>query len=118
VNGARIQVLRFADDIVIKAQDEINLKSALENLDDILKCNYKMKINGKKAEVMVCSLDSEYINIKMDDNALKQVPNFKYLSIIITEVGKNEKYTIQRIKESEVVFNNKRQLLCKNNLSV
>ena len=44
VNGGRIQMLRFADDIIIIAQDEINLNRALERLDDILKSNYKMKI--------------------------------------------------------------------------
>ena len=45
VNGVRIQMLRFADDIVIRAQDEINLNIALESLDDTLKSNYKMKVN-------------------------------------------------------------------------
>ena len=32
-------MLRIADGIAIIAQDEINLKIALENLDDILKNN-------------------------------------------------------------------------------
>ena len=41
----RIQMLKFVDDI---AQDEINLKRALETLDGILKSNYKRKINRKK----------------------------------------------------------------------
>jgi hypothetical protein len=41
-------VLRFEDDIAIVAQDETNLNVALESLDDILKCNYKMKSNRKK----------------------------------------------------------------------
>jgi len=45
VNGMRIQMLRFADYIAVIAQDEINLKRALESLDDILKSKYKMKIN-------------------------------------------------------------------------
>jgi hypothetical protein len=36
VNGTRIQTVRFANDIAIKAKDEINLKTALEHLDDIL----------------------------------------------------------------------------------
>ena len=46
VNGVRrIQMLRFADDIVVIAQDEINLNRALESLDAILKSNYKMKMN-------------------------------------------------------------------------
>ena len=44
-------MLRFADDIVIIAQGEINLKRALVSLDDILKSNYKININrGKKKE--------------------------------------------------------------------
>ena len=48
-----------------------------------------MKINRKKkTEVMVYSKDSEIIIIKMDDNALKQVPKFKYLGSIFTEDGK------------------------------
>jgi hypothetical protein len=48
VSGMRIQKQRFADDIGIIVQDEINLKRALESLQDILKSNYKMKINRKK----------------------------------------------------------------------
>jgi hypothetical protein len=35
------------------------------------------------------------INIKMDANALKQVPKFKYLGSIFTEDGKNKKDIIQ-----------------------
>ena len=45
VNVARIQMVRFAGDTVIIAQDEIDLKRAVESLDDILKSNYKMKTN-------------------------------------------------------------------------
>jgi len=35
VNGVRIQMLRFAEDIAIIAQDEMNLKTALESLNYI-----------------------------------------------------------------------------------
>jgi len=44
---------------------------------------------------MVYSKDFENINIKMDDNALKQVPKFKHLGSIITEDGKNKEDIIQ-----------------------
>ena len=67
---------------------------------------------------MVCSKDSEIINIKMDDNTLKHVPKFKYLGSIFTEDGKNKEDIIQQVKEAEVLFNNKKQLLCSNNLSL
>jgi hypothetical protein len=59
VNRIRIQMLSFADDIAIMAQGEINLKRALESLEDILKIKQKVKINRKKTEVMVCSKDPE-----------------------------------------------------------
>jgi len=113
----RIQMLRFADDIVIIVQDEVNLKRALESLDDISESDYKMKSNRKKTEVMVCSKDPENINIKMDDT-LKQAPKFKYLGSIFTEDGKSKEGIIQRIEEAKVMFNNKKHLHCSNNLSL
>ena len=67
---------------------------------------------------MICSKVPENINNKMDDNALKQVPKFKYLGSIITEDGKNKEDIIQLIKEAKVLFNNKKQLLFSNNLSL
>jgi len=69
-----------------------------------------MKINIK-TEVMVCSKGYENINIKMDDDTLKQVTRFKYLGRIFAEDGKNKEDIIQRIKEAKVNFNNKKQLL-------
>ena len=67
---------------------------------------------------MLCSKDPENINIKMEEDALKQVPKFKYLDSTFTDDGKNKEETIQRIKEAKVLFNNKKQLLCSNNLSL
>jgi hypothetical protein len=55
LSGMRIEMLRFADDIAVIAQDEIKLKRTLECLDDILKGNYKTKINRKKKELWFAS---------------------------------------------------------------
>jgi hypothetical protein len=115
VNGMRIQMPRFADDIAILAPDEVNLKTALESLDDILTSNYKIKINRIKTEVMVCSKHHENINIKMDDAI---IPQFKYRGFIFTKDGKNKEDIIQQVKEVKVMFSNKKQLLCLNNLSL
>jgi len=46
---------------------------------------------------MVCSSDSEVINIKLDDNALKQVPKFKYLG---REGGRGGREGRERERES------------------
>jgi len=67
-----------------------------------------MKINRKKTEVMVFSKDFENINIKIDDNTLKQVPKFKCLGSIIAEDGEKREDIIKRIKEAKVMFNNKK----------
>jgi len=48
VDGMRMQMLKFAVDIAIVAQDEVNLKRAIESLDDVLKSSHKSKINRKK----------------------------------------------------------------------
>jgi hypothetical protein len=61
--------------------------------------------------VIIFSNDPENINIKMDDDALKQVPKFKYLGSIVTEDGKNKEDKIKLIKEAKFMFNNKKQLL-------
>jgi hypothetical protein len=77
LNGVRIQMIRFADDIAIIVQGEINLRRELESVDYILKSNYEMKMKRIKIEFMVFSKVPESIDIKMDDDALKQVPKFK-----------------------------------------
>jgi hypothetical protein len=117
VNRMRIQMLRFADYIPIIAQDEIYLKRALESLNNILKNRYKIKINKK--QVLVCYKDFENINIKMDDCALRQVSNFKYLlGSTIKKRKKNREDIVQRIREAKLMFNNKKLLLCSNNFSL
>ena len=67
---------------------------------------------------MICSKDRENINIKMDDDAVQQASKFKYLGSIFTEDGKKKENIVQRVKEAKVMFNNKKQLLCSNNLSL
>ena len=66
---------------------------------------------------MVCCNDPENINNKMDD-AIQQVPKFKYRGSIITEDGKSKGDMIQRVTEAKGIFNDKNQLLCSNNLSL
>jgi len=53
----------------------------------------------------------------MDDDVLKQVPKFKYLGSIFTEDGESKEDVI-RVKEAKIIFNNRKQLLCSNNLGL
>jgi len=47
-----------------------------------------MKINGKETEIVVCAKDLENIDIKIDDDALKQAPKIRCLVSLFTEDGK------------------------------
>jgi hypothetical protein len=57
---------------------------------------------------MACSKYPENFNIKTDDDALKQVPKCEYLSSILTDDGKNKEDIIKRIKDANVMVNNKK----------
>jgi hypothetical protein len=61
---------------------------------------------------MVCSKDPENINIKIHEDALKQVRKFTYLISVFTEDGKNKEDIMKRIKEATVLFNSKKKVLC------
>jgi len=59
-----LQILRFADDIAIKTQDEINLERALESLDQILNSNYRMKINRIKQKLWFAAKIVKILTLK------------------------------------------------------
>jgi hypothetical protein len=61
---------------------------------------------------MVCSEYPENINIKIYDDALNQVPKFKYLCSIFTKDGKNKETLNNELKRLKLC------LIIKSNYSV
>jgi hypothetical protein len=55
-----------------------------------------MSLGGKGLRQNTSKLSKDPENIKIDDDALKKVPKFKYLGSIFTEHGKNTEDTIKR----------------------
>uniref|UniRef100_A0A8D9E3Z3 Craniofacial development protein 2 n=1 Tax=Cacopsylla melanoneura TaxID=428564 RepID=A0A8D9E3Z3_9HEMI len=108
LNGLRIQMLRFADDIAVLAPDEMNLRRILEIMDDIFK-KYHMNINMKKTEVLVCAKEREDVNIMIGTNTIKQTHAFKYLGSTIDENGKSTSDIKQRIAQAKTSFNKKKR---------
>ncbi|KAL1447695.1 hypothetical protein WDU94_012218 [Cyamophila willieti] len=110
-------MLRFADDIAVLAPDEINLKRSLETMHEVFE-KYKMKINMKKTEILVCSKEKEEVNIHVNNELIKQIETFKYLGSNITEDAKSTCDIKQRIAMAKIAFNKKKTLLCSNNISI
>uniref|UniRef100_A0A8D8TI87 Craniofacial development protein 2 n=1 Tax=Cacopsylla melanoneura TaxID=428564 RepID=A0A8D8TI87_9HEMI len=116
LSGRRVQMLRFADDIAVLAPDEFNLKRSLETMNEVFE-KYKMKINMKKTEILVCAKEREEVNIKINNEKIKQINTFKYLGSNITEDAKCTSDIKQRIALAKIAFNKKKTLLCSNNVS-
>ncbi len=81
INDIIISILAFAGDIVIIAQNE-------KELQDILHCVWRLKINVNKTNVVHFSgkhtKPTDY-NFLFDNNVLKIVDKYNYLGIILQE---------------------------------
>ena len=55
IQGQKIAMLRFADDIALLGNNKIELEDALNGINRILTEEIKMKINKNKTKVLVCT---------------------------------------------------------------
>lgn len=117
LSGRRVQMLRFADDIAVLAPDEFNLKRSLETMNEVFE-KYRMRINMKKTEILVCSREKEEVNIYVNEEKIKQISAFKYLGSNITDDAKSTNDIKQRIALAKTAFNKKKSLLCSNNINI
>src|SRR5678815_103138 len=79
VGGKIVRDVRFADDQGMVSSTERGLQNLMNKLNDTAK-KFNMKINVKKTKTMVVSRnEGRNVKIKIDDQELEQVSNFKYL---------------------------------------
>uniref|UniRef100_A0A8D8SS06 Reverse transcriptase n=1 Tax=Cacopsylla melanoneura TaxID=428564 RepID=A0A8D8SS06_9HEMI len=77
-----------------------------------------MKINMNKTEILMCSKETEEVNIHIKDIPIKQTKTFKYLGSCITEDGKSTSDVRQRIGQAKAAFHKKKTLFCSNNMNI
>ena len=87
IQGHLINNLRFADDIVLLACNEIDLQSIVDRVHQ-WSSNFGLKINIAKTEVQVFSKQQQYINISIGGTKLLQFEKFVNLGDTITLSGK------------------------------
>src|SRR5215469_5611230 len=77
LNGYNINNIRYADDTVLVADSEGKLQGLLNVLNEVSE-RKGLKINKSKIEVMVISraVRNPRLNIKIEDNFVKQVGRF------------------------------------------
>lgn len=86
VQGQLINNLRFADDIVLVADNDRDLQT-LVVLVHQSSSNFGLKINITKTEVQAISKQPQLLNINIGGKQLKQVEKFTYLGGTISQTG-------------------------------
>ena len=86
IGGRLISNFRFADDIVVNAEEEEGADVLVDRLDGTM-TRYKMEIGPDKTKVMTNNPDGFQREIKIKDQRLEEVENFKYLGTIISNEG-------------------------------
>ena len=86
VGGRLITNFRFADDIVVNAEEEEEAGVLVDRLDRTTK-RYKMEIGPDKTKVMANDPNGFQREIKIKGQRLEEVEKVKYLGAIISNEG-------------------------------
>ena len=85
IGGRLITNFRFADDIVVNAEEEE--AGVLIDCLDRTTTTYKMEIGPDKTKLMTDNTNSFQREIKIKGQRLEEMENFKYLGTIISNEG-------------------------------
>ena len=86
IGGRLITDFRFADDIVVNAEEEEEAGVLIDRLDRTI-TRYKMEIGPDKTKVMTNNPNGFQREIKIKGQRLEEVENFKYLGAVISNEG-------------------------------
>ena len=86
IGGRLIINFRFADDIVVNAEEEEEAGVLVDRLDTTT-TKYKVKIGPDKTKVMTNNSNDFQREIKIKSQRLEEVESFKYLGTTISNEG-------------------------------
>ena len=87
VGGQIIQTVKYADDLVLMAKEEMVLQGMIDKLIEIGSC-YGMEMNVEKTKVMRISRQPSPVTFMIDQKQLENVECFKYLGSMLTNDGR------------------------------
>ena len=118
IGGININNLRYADDTVLLAESEEDLKNLLLAVNREGE-KFGMFVNPLKTKLMVISASQPVkMKIKLNDVHLEQVESFVYLGHLVTEDGKCEREINRRIEIARGAFEGLNKLLTSRKLSL
>ena len=116
IGGKLIINFRFADDIVVNAEEEEEAGVLIDRLDRTT-TRYKMEIGPDKTKVMTNNPNGFQREIKIKGQRLEEVENFKYLGAIISNEGSKPEI-LSRIAETIEALSRLKIMLRDKNISL
>ena len=92
----QIQLTMFADDTVLLAESEEDLKWNVEKLHEALK-RHKLQVNWSKSNTMIFSRAPTECNLEIEGERVQNVKETVYLGVKLSEDGKLESEVERRI---------------------
>jgi len=90
--------LLFADDQIVIALDEDDIKYMMRNLTETYE-RWGLKINFNKTKYLVAGGEGRDLDI--EGKSIKLCREYKYLGVIISEVGNSQKEITSRIAQTK-----------------
>ena len=103
LENENVDVLLFADDMVLIADNEESLQMNLKKLDEAL-IRWEMKMNWEKTEVMKVGKERGQCCVEVGDRRLESVEVVKYLGVMISGDGRMEEEVRSRIGKAARVI--------------
>ena len=98
-----IQLLLFADDIMLVAERDKDAERNVKVLDEVMK-KWRMKINWRKTKAMVVKRGGSTCNIAVNGVEIENVKTMKYLGAMLEEEGSCEAEVDHRIGAASKVI--------------
>jgi hypothetical protein len=109
IGGQIVHTVKYADDIVLLAEEEKVLQDLIDKLIEIGRC-YGMVMIVEKTKVMRISRQPFPVKIMVDQKQLENLESFIYLGNMLTSDGRCTCEIKSRIAMAKVAFNTKRAL--------
>jgi hypothetical protein len=109
IGGQIINTVKYADELVLLAKEEMVLQDMIDKLIEIGRC-YGMEMNVEKTKVMRMSRPPFPVKLMIDQKQLENVEAFKYLGSMLTNDGRCTCEIKSRIAMAKAGFNKKRAL--------
>jgi len=106
IGGQVIRTVKYADDLVLLAQEEPVLQGMLERLIEFGSCD-GMEMNVERTKVLKISRQPSPIQTMIDQKQKDNVEYFNYLGSMITNEARCARKIISRIAKATTAFNKK-----------